>query len=147
MAWRSPLLPLLGAALLVALCGCGGKGHPDLYPVTGKVTYRDQAVRGAQVMFMAAEASSGKTPAAHGETDAEGRFTLMTFHSGDGATAGQYKVLITKGEEVPDPKQPNSPYKITRDLLPARYGNAKQSDLKAEVKPGEPNDFPFNLTD
>jgi len=147
MTSRSLLAPLLGAAMLAAICGCGGEGHPDLVPVTGKVTYQGQAVQGAQVMFMAAEASSEKRPAAHAQTDAEGRFRLMTFAPGDGAAAGSYKVLITKREEVPDPTQPDSPYKMTRDLLPVRYGNPKQSDLKAEVKPGEPNDFPFDLKD
>jgi len=146
MTPRSLLLLLFTATLTLAISGCGG-GHPDTLPVTGTVTYREQAVEGARVMFMAAEATSDKRPAANGVTNAEGRFTLMTFAAGDGAVPGNYKVLVTKRQEMPDPKQPNSPYKITRDLLPARYGNATQSGLKAEVKAGQTNDFELKLTD
>ncbi len=132
------------AALLAALPGCGSD-RPDTVPVSGKVTYQGKAVNGARVMFMATGATSAQAPPATGETDTEGRFSLMTFVPGDGAAVGSYKVLITKREEIPDPKQPNSPYKVTRDLLPPRYGNASQTDLKAEVKAGEENDFPFDL--
>jgi hypothetical protein len=146
MTLRSLLGLLFCAALPLVLSGCG-KGHPGLVPVTGTVTYRGQAVEGARVMFMAAEATSGNTPAANGKTDAQGRFSLMTFVPGDGAVPGNYRVLITKREEMPDPQQPKSPYKITRDLLPTRYGNPSRSGLKVEVKAGQTNDFEFKLTD
>lgn len=143
MMSRSRFLLLLGAALLWMCQGCGSD-RPGTVPVQGTVLYRGKAVEGARVMFMA---TGAQAPAASGETNAQGHFTLMTFEPGDGAIAGQYKVLITKRQESPDPKQPDSPYKITRDLLPARYGNPTRTDLTAEVTPGGPNDFSFELKD
>ena len=139
---KRTVLPALGAALLAAWLGGCGSSQPKTLPVTGTVFYRGAAVEGAEVMFMATDG-----PSARGTTDAQGRFRLMTFKPGDGAVAGSYKVAVTKREEMPDPKQPDSPYKLTRDLLPARYRNPAQTDLTAEVKAGQPNDFRFELVD
>ncbi len=142
MSVRHVTLWALGAGMAMAgLWGCG-PSRPKTVPVTGTVTYRNAAVDGAKVMFMAPNA-----PPATGTTDAQGKFTLTTFENGDGAAEGSYKVSITKRQEVPDPKQPDSPYKLTKDLLPVRYSNPTQTDLTAEVKAGQPNDFKFELRD
>ena len=115
-------------------------------PVTGKVTFRGHAVEGARVSFVPTEATAGKRFVSLGTTDSDGRFSLSTFTSGDGAVPGSYKVLIANRQETPDPKQPDSPDKIARDVLPPRYGNASRSELRAEVKRGT-NHFEFVLTD
>ncbi len=135
-------LPLFSIALgIFTLAGCG-PGGPSTVPVSGTVTYQGQPVDGARIMFVA---TGG--PPANGVTDAQGRFSLTTVEPGDGAVVGSYKVSITKRQEIPDPRQPDSPYKLTKDLLPARYSNLSQTDLTAEVKAGGPNDFKFELKD
>jgi len=138
---RGMLTITLGPMVLLMTAGCGDD-RAETVAVTGTVTYRQQPVEGARVMFMAA-----KGPSASGTTDAEGRFELMTFEPGDGAVVGSHKVLISKKEEIPDSSGADSPYKMTRDLLPPRYGNPAQSGLTADVQSDGKNDFPFELSD
>lgn len=132
-------LNILG--VLILLCGCGGSDRPSVYPVTGHVLYRGQPVQDAEVTFLPA-----KGPIASGKTDAQGQFRLSTFVPEDGAVAGEHTVLISKKEKYVDPKMPNSPYEMSRDVLPVRYGSASTSPLKETVKPNGPNQFTFELT-
>ena len=147
MTSRSRSLLLLIAVLLLVFPGCGSD-RPGTVPVKGTVRYQGNVVEGARVMFMATGATSAQAPAANGITDAEGRFTLMTFVPGDGAAVGQYKVLITKRQEMPDPKQPNSPYKITRDLFTAQVRQCDPDGPEGRGHgPAGPTTFPFELKD
>jgi hypothetical protein len=84
-------LSLVAAAL--ALSGCGGSSK--LYPVEGTVTMDGTPVEGAAVTFIA---DDGKKTFA-GQTDASGKYTI---YSGEkpGATAGTYKVLVTKAKKI-----------------------------------------------
>lgn len=114
---------------------------PQAIPVTGTVTYKGQAVEGAQVMFTP---EGGR--AAEGTTDAAGKFTLTTFKPGDGALAGTHRVTITKivTEKSADP---GNPYGTSTNALPAKYGNPGQSPLSETVAAGGKNEFTFALTD
>jgi len=138
---KAVLLTIVGLAALPLMIGCGG-GGPETVPVTGTVTYQGKPVEGAEVAFYP---KSGR--AATGKTDAEGRFELMTASPGDGAVVGEYTVVVTKSEMVADPTNPNSPYKIPKPLLPARYAAPATSGLTATVEAGAKNDFPFALAD
>lgn len=133
------LAATLAAALLVAGCG---PDRPSTVDVTGTVVYNGEPVDGAQVMFL----SEAGRPAT-GTTDAQGRFRLMTFEPGDGALPGDHQVTITKKVEVDDPNQPDSPYKLARDVLPTRYASPETSGLTATVDAGGENDFRFELSD
>jgi hypothetical protein len=108
--------------------------------VRGSVTYRDQPVAGAQVMFLP---ESG--PTATGTTDESGEFELRTFAAGDGAVPGKHRVTITK--HVALPAAPDNPYPETRNELPERYGRANASGLTAEVETDDENEFAFELLD
>ena len=77
---------LLAGVCLLALPGCGD-GRPKTIQVTGTVTYRGKPVQGAHVTF-----TPQGNRSASGETDAEGRFTLLSFAPGDGAVAGEHVV-------------------------------------------------------
>jgi hypothetical protein len=138
----------------VFLVGCsGGTGdpnRPDTAPVTGVVTLDGKPVEGASVSFQAQEGQHS----AFGQTNAEGRYQLTTFVSGDGAVPGKYVVTIRKTESVggnavpqDDPnygKQPLIPPTI-KFIVPEKYSNPKTSGLTATVSEGE-NDIPFELT-
>jgi hypothetical protein len=121
-------------ALLAASCGDGG---PTLYPVSGKVYFNDQPAEGAIVVLHPADP---KAPMPSGTAGADGSFTLRTHPHGEGAPAGDYKVVVTwfppNSREVENPK----------NKLPPRYADPAQSSLKATVK-AEPTELePFKLT-
>lgn len=85
-----------------------------------------------------------------GVTDALGRFRLSTFRPGDGAVPGMHKVTLSSshsgvdvmyGGRAPEAASPQSlPY-------PVKYTHLDQSDLTADVKPGQANDFLLDLKD
>ena len=126
-------------ALLVALftTGCGGSG-PRTAPVSGTVTYNGKPVPSAHVSFVPRDASSR---AAAGLTDSNGRFTLGTFSTNDGAIIGKYKVGIIahgparpakpgEGSGMPGETVPGPP------TIPQKYFAPETSGLVHEVKPG-----------
>jgi len=131
----------LPALLCMSLVGCG-KG---VVPVAGVVTLDGQPVPAATVLFMPEE---GNGRAASALTDDEGNFRLTTYVEGDGALPGQYHVVVSKTEAVPEPPallQPGEEKKVIghyrafkkegrkKSVLPADYGNESTSPLKCRV--------------
>jgi hypothetical protein len=149
---RSVLLSCLALASLLATVGCSSGGgdqwtaqRPKTYPVQGVVRFKGKPVDGATVVFNSAEANR----AAAGLTDSEGRFTLTTFDSGDGAVAGPQQVRISKvktEQSSGNPELTVAPPKETH-LLPAKYADFNTSGLTADVKPDGENHFDFDLTE
>ena len=155
-------LTALSLLTLVTVFGCGGS--TDLDQVSGTVTYNGQPLEGATVSFLP-DSSDGIL--AVGTTDTNGQYILaapLKKGTGQGAFAGKYKVTIAKKEADPDPNEQlyqrgeitYSEYQSrrakggsrpVRNLIPARYGNARQSDLTAEVLAKTKNEFNFDLVD
>lgn len=132
----------LGLAFLVTLAaGCGGEGVAPTAEVTGTVTYKGAPLENVNVVFTPA---NGRP--ATGTTDAEGKFTLSTFASDDGAVPGEHRVAITSTAIPPMPGTPEAA-KPQKKLFPARYSDPAKSGLTAAVKEGEANEFKFELTD
>ena len=79
-------------------------------------------------------------PKPSGTVRADGSFILSTYPYGDGAPAGEYKVLVTwyppNAREITNPK----------NLLPARYENTTLTPLTATVKEGSTELETFKLT-
>ena len=147
MVYRT-LIGWMVGVVLVGMLGCGGK--PDTAPtakVTGTVTYKGQPAQRASVGFIP-DGGPGGRPAS-GTTDASGKFTLTTFAPSDGAVPGKHKVVITEasGSSEPPPMPGMPGYKEKKSKFPAKYGNPQTTTLSAEVKPGGPNDFTFDMTD
>lgn len=164
---RSALLPMMTAlavGLHSLLVGCSGGGdgasaRATVYKVNGKVTYMGNPLAGASVAF----SPQGDQPAAVGRTNDAGEFSLMTYRPGDGAAAGNYKVMIsiTDSTVAAEPaeahgtaadKDYSAAYshsgksgKSTGNILPAKYGDAANSPLTAKVEPNGKNEFPFDL--
>ena len=138
--------------VLVAACGCGSQrtdkwteARPQVYPTSGVVQYKGAPLDGATVVFR----SESEQRAAYGISDANGRFKLTTFEKEDGAVAGTHQVRITKieTEEAPPPADPEAAIIPAKEisLLPAKYGDFRTSGFTAEVTPGGPNEFKFDL--
>jgi hypothetical protein len=129
------------AAGLASAGGCNNGGRPKRFQVNGVVIYRGKPLDGAQVTFY----PTGARPAC-GTTDANGRFTLLTFNPNDGAVLGNHVVCVTK--YVSDPEDhSDSPYKQKVQILPARYMTPLKSPLRCTVTAEGPNDFRLELAD
>jgi hypothetical protein len=120
-----------GVALLAAfLVGCGGDGP---YPVEGKVVWADGTpateLEGALVVFDLPE----KQTNAKGNVRADGTFRLTTKADGDGALAGEYKVVIV--ESRPPLGGPDATM-MAPGHMDVKYSDPSTSDLTATVKPG-----------
>lgn len=86
---------------------------------------------------------------ASGFTDESGKFILSTFEKGDGAVPGKHGVVITPHipAESANDGSPAGMAKLAgaEKRFSAKYGNPGKSGLTAEVKPGEPNEFTFEM--
>jgi hypothetical protein len=145
--------------------GCAGAegdaGRRPTSPVSGVVTYKGKPVENATVSFIC---SSGEPISAFGVTDAEGKFALFTYESGDGAVIGDHQVTVTKtdagkplerrtGEDpwnletYNPPSMGVTPPPVVKHLVPEKYSVVEKSGLTAKVTEEGPNEFTFNLAD
>ncbi len=156
---------LLILLVLVTPClvGCGGASdRPELYKVTGTVTFKGAPVEQANITF----SSKGSSRSALGVTDSSGKFSLTSFDTNDGATVGEHVVTIVKvasggpGEAM---SEANAKEMMAKNMgtmnagqasaekpefsLPAKYADAKTSGEKRTVSATETNDFKFDLTE
>lgn len=158
-------LGCLALTSLLFVAGCGGdaaigaKGRVKTFTATGKVTFLGNPMSGAMVSF----SPTGSQPAAVGMTDDSGNFKLTTYRAGDGAAAGDFKVLISMTEtEAPDPtanadhgtdptKQYGTVHSATKGksgggrVLPSKFSDPDKTELKATVKSDGKNEFTFDL--
>jgi hypothetical protein len=135
------LAALVAVAGMKLAGGCNNQDRPKRFQVSGVVIYKGKPLEGAQVTFY----PTGARPAC-GTTDANGRFTLLTFNPNDGAVMGQHVVCVTKYASDPE-DQSDSPYKQKIQILPARYMTPLKSPLRCKVTAEGPNDFRLELTD
>lgn len=159
--WRLSLL-LLGVAVFLTGCSKGGSSL-NTVPVKGRVTLDGAPLPGATVTF------SPKTPegrTAAGMTNENGEFVLTTIRAGDGAVPGEYGVAITKpvatAGPVEDPRArggaltPEQMAQIREQAkakagaeagsaIPKKYTSPATSGFTVTVKPGEKNEFTFEL--
>jgi hypothetical protein len=122
------------AGLTISVAGCGPAGL-KLYPVTGTVKFADGTVPQGEFARVTFQPTGGAVDvkAASGDIQPDGSFQLMTIVPGDGALAGDYKVIVTVTKGYPD----------MVSLIGSEYGNAQDTPLNATVKAGEPNHFDF----
>lgn len=137
---------LTAVAVIIQASGCG-RPLPTTARVSGLVTLAGKPVNTGMVMF---HPEQGR--AAIGPIGSDGRYTLTTFRSGDGAVLGRHRVTIevrTLGaggaverlpmtlEEAPKPSltaYPSDP-RVTW-IVPEQYSLASTTPLTADVKPG-----------
>jgi hypothetical protein len=144
--WRSAHWLL--ATSLLAIAGCGD-GQIATYPVTGTVKVNGKPAEGAMVIFVpTSTAPEAERKRPFGIADGQGQFSLMTFEQGDGAPAGEYKVLVQW------PAPPNSQSSEQRgggrrtlgaDRLRGKYFNLEKATLNATVKEDSNVLPPFEL--
>ena len=135
----------------IVLTGCSNLSRPPTYPVTGTVTSQGKPVAGAAITFVP---TSKEGEAASALTDSEGKYALTTWEAGDGARPGQYRVKVSKQEQVAvDPSkmvqnlsleeeqkiyvESKKPAPPAKRLIPSKFENEETSGLihKVEKKP------------
>jgi hypothetical protein len=149
-------LLMLTSALSYGLTGCSDDVKiPEVVKVTGTVTYNDKPLADADVGFLSKLDNEDVKPAG-GKTNTEGEFSLTTYvdpeHEVSGATPGEYKVVVTKNEQVDmeaarkqfTSGKPNMTFK---KLVPVKYTAKDTSPLEATVTVDGDNKFEFKLAD
>ena len=117
-----------------------------MVPASGVVLIDGRPQEKLSVLFFPA----GGRPAA-GITDAEGRFRLTTFESGDGAVVGEHAVTITPMEDPPiympqDRSKLTSSAKVIFPSIPEKYFERATTDLKQTVAAVGPNEFTIEIS-
>ena len=127
-----PLYALLAASVLLA-SSCSVGPEPT-YRVQGIVTLNGEPLEGGTVLFELAEPSPrGKRYTARATINDVGFYELSTFGNGDGAVAGQHRVIVF-GRRA---KMVDSPYMPGNSVIPSKYNSPETTDLRFEVLPGE----------
>ena len=135
--------PFAALAMCAFLAGCGSS---NLAEVSGRVMLRGQPVTHGTIQFF-----PERSRPASAEIGPDGRYTLATFQSGDGALVGTHKVTITSSRSIPigshaanvDPEAPGVRYRREWDV-PSQYAELATSGLTAEVQRGS-NVIDFDL--
>lgn len=119
-------------------CGGGGEEGPALFPVKGTVTFDNTPIETGRIQFRKAD-SIGK---AYSAEIINGAYQLEV-------EAGKMKVEVTASRIVPgkfsEPASPDEePQPLGEMYIPEQYNT--KTTLEAEVKAGDTNEIPFNLT-
>lgn len=97
-------------------------------PVSGQLLRGAAPLAHASVVFHS-DAAAGDFPKPRATTDADGRFTLTTFDTADGAPVGTYRISV---ELWVTPRPDAGP----TNALPAKFAKPETSGLSATVQPG-----------
>ena len=145
-------LEVVACGLLMLVAGGCGPSRPATATVSGRVTFNGKPVAAGQIVFYP---ETGRP--AMSAINADGRYHLTTFKSGDGAMLGRHRVTIeatrvSSGPTMPKTMEeemnghgfaPSGPPRVEW-LAPVKYSNLQTSPLTAEVKSGE-NTINFDL--
>lgn len=146
-------IPSLILIAMISVVGGCSRGGPKLYSATGQVTFNDEPLANAAVVF-APDDPQSSARLATGRTDATGTFKLET-NLRPGATEGNYAVAVVATEEndslTERPEAPVPPVKAKKiqrpkSLIPQQFANPKQSGLSYTVLPHGRNYFEIHLT-
>jgi len=132
--------------LLVSGCG---DGKVRRYPVSGSVKVDGRPAENAVVIFCPVNAAPEVTNLRpSGMTDAQGSYKMMSIKPGDGAPAGQYKVIVkwpAPAAAGADDREGRGP-KLGPDRLKGKYYDLDKSSLNATVEKKTNEIPPFELS-
>jgi len=129
---------LLALGLCLVLVSCSKYGAHPPFPTTGQVLVNGQPANGARVVFHHLGDWGAKSIVPQGVTGEDGRFTLTTYEVGDGAPAGDYKVVV----EWPAYRKGRN---VGPDRLAGKFAKQESSGLTAHVNEGPTELPPFEL--
>ncbi len=121
-------------AALLAAAGCGKNDGPDLYTVSGVVTYDGSPVPDGRIVFRKVDEGNR----AYSAAISNGEYKLD-------CEAGKVAVEVTASKLVPGKvdRSNGTPEPVGVMYIPKRYNAA--STLTADVAPSKDNQIPFTL--
>lgn len=136
-------LLLFVASLVGSFAGCSTSPQIDyaaagLVDVSGTVTMDEKPLADALVVF---ETEEGRM--SYGRTDADGHYVLRFNRQASGVLPGKKTVRISTGMTTADEAEAGTETPKV-ETIPSRYNT--NSELTADVKPGESQTFNFDLT-
>lgn len=117
--------------------GCNG-GKDKLYPVRGKLMFKNEPMAGAIVYFHLEGSRDVNKQVPYGTADANGEFQLMTYPAGEGAPAGEYVVTIIWPGKATGGRETGGRSEEAPDRLNKKYATPGPQSPKVTVRP-EPN--------
>lgn len=129
---------------LPACCPACSSDRKPVHSVHGQVLFQGQPAAHAQITFHPVNDNSPAAIHPTGIVDEQGNFTLTSYKQGDGAPEGEYRVTIQWFLAVRTQTQAGPDY-VSVNHLPARYGHADTSGLRAVVARGKNEIPPFSL--
>jgi hypothetical protein len=129
---------LLVLASAVVSAGCSD-GRLPTYPVSGQVIFED----GSPVHVGTVELKSREHNIhARGEIGTDGRFSLSTYESGDGAVAGKHDCVVVQMVMVEE----ISGFRHSTDgVVHPRFGSYRTSELLADVAEKRTNELKITV--
>ena len=103
---------ILVAIASVVLAWVARRSRPERFPVSGTVTYNGRPLGQGKISFLPSNPAGSQ---ADGQI-VSGRYTLMSFAPGDGASPGTYTIIIVSPS------------------IPARYQSPSTSGLTAAIQ-------------
>jgi hypothetical protein len=133
--------------LLTIACGCSDTINQKTYPVTGEVRVDGKPFKGLTVVLRPIDKTSFKRQEIpQGISDENGKFSIHTYSSTDGAPSGDYKVGIALMQPVDEEGGDQVKREPGQPLFPLKYADPETSGLKATVDK-KPTELPaFELT-
>jgi hypothetical protein len=133
--------------VLVLHCGCQTKSERAVHPVSGRVVHQGRPVSNALVVFHDTRALEEvkDMPIPRATTGGDGAFQLMSYHPGDGAPVGEYKVTITAPTAVPKEGETRESGGNDADRFGGRYADPETTPFSVEVQEGENKLAPLDL--
>ena len=139
---------VLPALMVLAFAGCSDSQDTNkrpVFPATGTVTYRGKPLVDATVRLHPLQEDDDDRPVwlPRGRVNSEGRFTLSTYRTGDGAPAGEYRVSFSwQGplKNISEDDQDELP-----ELMPKQLTSPKHSNITVVVAEGENEFAPFDF--
>lgn len=127
---------LMCALLLLIATGCGPESmEQPTYPVSGEVKLDGQPLKNATIVFHAVDKTKFKwQELPQALTDEQGKFSIHTYSSNDGAPAADYKVGITTYEAQVEEGSDQVSHDKSKPRLPAKYADPETSGLTAKVE-------------
>jgi hypothetical protein len=139
---RARILPWMIAVTAIASTGCDREGgNSSREAISGTVNFDGRPLKKGAIQFQPASQADGVLAVG---VITEGRFDIPR---NEGPSAGKYGVAVyNQDDSAPAPGEMPGPLKKRKtsgELIPPRYNT--RTELTAEVKPGGPNSYTFDL--